>query len=319
MTFFVNVFVLFVISLSVHADLPVNYESLNGCEKQSILWKKVEKSAHKRLPKYKDFSFIELIRMSFSRLKIKNEFYSDLAPKGWVKLLHRRGAMAKVKYVSKGDHSYTGIFKGAECALIRLSLTFDPNTKKGVAPGLALKILRDKTHSANISMLYTLKGQGKNYNFFENSLSNIVPIVSSYPTKFVHDIFKRVTDYPEELVLTDMSEIDTYGDLPTQKRSPRQLFLVPSKKISFKSDKHEIRKDFLTIPSGTTLYEVRAVDVVHLNFNYQNYTMEDLKSFSNSKSSTLIGELVTTSKFVASEFADSGIFFRHQVREKSKE
>ena len=39
--------------------------------------------------------------------------------------------MAKVKFVPVSQHKYTGLFKGFDCALLRLSLTFkpDPNDK----------------------------------------------------------------------------------------------------------------------------------------------------------------------------------------------
>ena len=70
-----------------------------------------------------------------------------------------------VSIISKGNHNYSGVFQGAECAFLRLSLTFDPK-KKGVAPGLALKVLRDGLPSTNVSSLYSLDGQGKDYNFF---------------------------------------------------------------------------------------------------------------------------------------------------------
>lgn len=294
------------------ASIPSNYEALKACEKQEVLWDKVQASIHKELPDYKKMGLPQLIGMGMQEIQIKGSLHSDFSPEGWKKYLHRRGAVAKVKIVSV-NNKYSGIFQGADCAILRLSLTYKTAGSKPVAPGLALKVLRDGTHSANISALVSLEGQDKNFNFFKNPMSNIVPYSSKIGQKLVHGIFGKVSHYPEELMLNDMAEIGSQGEKVANAVSPRQLFFVPGKSVSeFSSDEHDVRDDFLKIPEGTVVYHLYALPEKYAKFDYSNYTPELAASYV--KEAEHVADIISTSEFAASEFGDDGIFFRHQLR-----
>ena len=98
------------------------------------------------------------------------------------KRIHSVGNVATVKYESIGTHSYTGMFKGADHALVRLSLATGA-TQEATTPGIRVKFFRDGMKSANFVAMYTLNGQQKNQkidgddvgNFFANTFSNHVP------------------------------------------------------------------------------------------------------------------------------------------------
>lgn len=293
------------------ASIPDKYDSLDACKKQDYLWGQIQASQHKELPPYRKFGLFQLMGMSVQKIGYKGELHSDIAPKGWKKYLHRRGAIAKVKFVPR-EHSYTGVFEGAECALLRLSLTYRVTGKRPVAPGLAFKILRDNAPSANISALVSLDGQEKDFAFFKNPMSNIVPTGNSLGQKLVHKIFRKVTRYPEELLLTDMAGTSTDGQKVQKVVSPRQIFFVPDPELKFSSDEHDVREDFFKIPEATTVYKVYALSDKYRNFDYTEYDDEKAKEFL--KHSEHIGDIVTTSEFIASQFGDDGIFFRHELR-----
>jgi hypothetical protein len=293
------------------ASVPQNYDALKACEKQDLLWGKASSTVYKDLPVYKKFGVFQLLGMSLQELQVKGNRFSDFAPDGWKKYLHRRGALAKVKIVSK-DHRYTGIFQGADCALLRLSLTYKVGGGKPVAPGLALKVLRDGVPSANISALVSLDGQGSEFNFFHNPMSNIVPMSSGFGQKLVHKLFKKVSRYPEELVSLDMAQINARGEKVKGAVAPRQIFFVPGSAVKFQSEEHDVREDFITIPEGTVVYQIYALSEKHKDFDYGEYSDEKAREFL--KDSTHIGDIVSTSEFVSSQFGDDGIFFRHQFR-----
>lgn len=296
----------------IPASTPANYQALKACEKQDILWEKVQTSIYKDLPEYKKMGLPQLIAMGMQELEVKGSLNSDFSPEGWKKYLHRRGVLAKVKIVPT-NNKYSGVFQGAECAFLRLSLTYKAGASKPVAPGLALKILRDGTYSANVSALVSLEGQEKDFNFFKNPMSNIVPISSKFGQKLVHGVFSKVTHYPEELVLNDMAEISSQGEKVASAASPRQLFFVPGESVrGFSSKEHDVREDLLKIPEGTVVYHIFALSDKYANFDYSTYTPEMASSFL--KESELVADIVSTSEFAASEFSDDGIFFRHQIR-----
>ncbi|WP_413289205.1 hypothetical protein [Bdellovibrio sp. HCB337] len=296
------------------ASVPSNYESLKACEKQEILWDKVKASVYKTLPEYRSLGFLQMLALGKQEISLKGSFHSDFAPKGWKKYLHGRGAIGKVKVVPVGN-KYTGIFQGADCALLRLSLTSKVSGDRAVAPGLAFKVLRDGIYSANISALVSLTGQDHEYNFFKNAMSNIVPVADGIGPGWVHSIFSKVTAYPEELVVADMATINAQGITANNVVAPRQIFFEPAGGLKFSSTEHDVRNDFATIPAGTTIYHVRVVSNEHKDFNYlENYTAEKVEGFF--KDSEHIADIVSTSEFVSSEFGDDGIFFRHQIRPK---
>jgi hypothetical protein len=295
------------------ASVPEKYDSLSACDKQEVLWEKARATAYKALPEHKSFGLMQLMGMGMQELKVKGERHSDFAPEGWKKYLHRRGSLAKVKLVSR-DSLYTGVFQGADCGLLRLSLTYNPEGKRPVAPGLVLKILRDKIHSANISALVSLEGQGKEFNFFANPMSNIVPVSNGMGQKIVHQLFSRVSNYPEQLQANDMAQFSPQGDKIVNLNSPTQIFFVPNKELKFSSNEHDVRDDFYKIPAGTIIYHLYALPEKYKNMDYANYRMDMVKTFI--QESEHVADIVSTSEFVASEFGDDGIFFKHQLKYK---
>jgi hypothetical protein len=192
--------------------------------------------------------------------------------------------VVQVEYVSTGDHPYTGLWQGAT-GLVRLSVTGDP-TKRGFAPGLALKMLVAGQDSANFSALYTLNGQGQDHNFFAHPLSNIVPVVNEFGPQFINGIFRRVTRYPTKLSLQDFGVFDRSGAAVTTPKSPEQISLMPE--LQFANDPHDFRTDLTPLPADSKIFTVMVND-----------------------SQQIIGHLVTKSKFVASAYGDRQLFFRH--------
>lgn len=295
------------------ASAPINFESFTACQKQDYVWDQIKKSQHKSLPAFEGFGLVELTRLAFQRIETKGALQSDFSPHGWKKYLHAVGSTATIRVVPRSS-IYSGVFEGAECGVIRLSLTYAPSGSRPVAPGLALKVFRDRTPSANVSALVSLYGQGDDYNFFKNPMSNIVPIGDEIGQRRVHNIFKKVSSYPEELVIGDFGRIGADGQQRLKPKSPRQIFFVPNSQLSTPSSESDFRISLGRIPAGTLLYKVYALPEKFNSFDYRNYTEELVQQFL--AQSDHIADLETTSEFISSKFGDSGIFFQHELRPK---
>jgi len=293
------------------ASVPNNYESMKACEKQAVLWGKIKETVHGVYPAYRSLGPLQLLAMSKQEVATKGKHHEDFAPEGWKKYLHSRASIATVKIVPTGN-KYTGVFQGADCALLRLSLTSAVTGSRPVAPGLALKVLRDGTPSSNVSALVSLDGQGKDFNFFKNPMSNIVPIGGQIGQKLVHKIFLSASNYPEELLSSELATTDVHGVAIKDAVSPRQIFFVPNPDLKSASESHEVREDFAKIPEGTLIYKIYAVPEKYRDFDYGQYTPEKVPEIL--KEAEPVADIVTTSVFIASEFGDDGIFFRHQLR-----
>ena len=74
------------------------------------------------------------------------------------KLIHSVGVVAKAKFVSNGEHSYTGLFKGSDYGLVRLSSAAAPSATNPLIPGMAVKFLRDGIDSANFVSMNSTAG-----------------------------------------------------------------------------------------------------------------------------------------------------------------
>lgn len=284
-------------------SLPADYESWTARQKQDFLWEnQILKSRYDRLPPLEK---IDVIGLFLTALTTKMDRLADEAPRRWKKAIHAHSSVAKIAFIPTTDTPFTGLFAGADCGLLRLSVTGDPSDR-GFAPGLALKLFVDGKPSENFSALVSLTGQGDNYNFFAHEFSNIVPTVNQIGPRLINLIFRRVSKYPTKLFLADMSEVDLQGHMVKEPRYPSQVFLVPNPSVQFPEiPEHDFREDLATIPSGTRLFSVYGVDPSEVED-------EELEKPEYRQKAKLIGYIQTTSEFVSSLYGDIRLFFRHQ-------
>ena len=297
---------------SVNTDFPSSppdYESWLAVDKQNFLWEQgILSSQYDRLPPLKK---IDVLGLFLTVLRTKMDRLKDRSPRKWKKAIHAHGSVAKIRFIATPDSPFTGLFKGADYGLMRLSLTGDPSDR-GFAPGLAIKLFRDGKPSANFSALVSLIGQGDDYNFFANEFSNIVPVVNSFGPRFINFIFRRVSKYPTKLYLQDLAEIDRQGERESKPYYPYQIFLVPNPQIQFPSTPHDFRDDLATIPAHTSLFSVYAVTPEQVGDKTARRAVSTIDKSGYRQKAQLIGQLETTSQFVASFYGDSLLFFRHQ-------
>ena len=91
------------------------------------------------------------------------------------KYIHTQGVHSSVKLTNIGSHPFTGIFKGADSGVLRMSAAKKPDPKiLNLAPGLGLKFLRNGIDSANLVAMFSVDGQ-PSWNFFANDWSNHIP------------------------------------------------------------------------------------------------------------------------------------------------
>jgi hypothetical protein len=286
------------VNLSIAAPLPDNYESWTAADKQDYLWnQRILLTAYTTLP---PLTAIDVIGLFLTPLRIKMDRQTDQVPRTWKKAIHAHASVATVRYISQPGTPYTGVFRDAQHGLIRLSLTGDP-ARRGFAPGMALKLLRDKVPSANLSALVSLTGQGENYNYFANDLSNIVPVVPQIGPKLINQIFRRVSRYPTKLFLENLAEYDQNGTKEPSPVFPEQIFFVPNPQLGFPAAPvRDFREDLASLSPETVLYDVLATPP-------DQPSGDDLRA-----KATKIGTLVLSSPFVSSAYGDDTLFFRHQ-------
>jgi len=291
-------------------NLPDNYQQLAACDKQSLLWENGVLRTDYRDSVLPPLAPIDIFGLLGDILWQKVKDDKDITPPGYKKPIHPYGAMAKVAFVPAATSPYTGLFKGNDCGFMRLSLTGDPSIR-GFAPGLAWKVFVDGKPSENVSALYTLSGQGTNYNFFANELSQYVSVETN-ETLATALIFKAVTAKPTQLLVDDMAKINDDGSAAVTPKAPTQIYFVPTAQVKsqFATSAHDFRKDLRTLSQGTTVYELWGTSDP-IQSSIVPATNVQLAA-ARRASAVKMGEIVLTSPFIVSQFGDSGLFFKHQ-------
>jgi len=213
------------------------------------------------------------------------------------KVIHTVGAVGRVEWRDLGGHNYSGIFKGARHGLVRLSLALEPDTEKlNTAPGMGLKFLRDGVDSANLVAMYSVDGQ-ESWNFFKNDFSNHIPELSFGLKASLGLKFSSATRNIRQVGISDWGKHGESGAETANPSFPYRLRFHPTGNISFPDTyARPNTEDLITIPSGSVLYQVFALD-------------EPEKLGGKEKR---IADLVLTSEMVTSKWGDQHLFIRHQ-------
>ena len=75
------------------------------------------------------------------------------------KTFHSIGLVAKSKWVSVGDHPYTGVFRGSDTGYMRYSNATPIDKQRGkMTPGMGYKFLRDGVDSGNFVAMFSVDG-----------------------------------------------------------------------------------------------------------------------------------------------------------------
>jgi len=222
---------------------------------------------------------------------------------GWVtdgtrwKLIHSVGTVGKVEWRDLGGHSYTGVFTGASNGFVRFSLAKEPSPPtQDTAPGMGLKFLRDGMDSANLVAMYSVNGQDS-WNFFKNDFTthlgpgglDLLPLQVK---------FSEATNYVQYAALSNWGQYGEDGvEVTDSMLFPFMLRFKPSGEVSFPDEYvNDWLEDLKSIPMGTTLYQVWALD-----------KPEELGGVE-----VHIADLVLTSDMTTTMWGDKHMFFRHQ-------
>lgn len=271
------------------------------------LWQQIESTRHPSLPPYDD---IDVPGMLLGKLRYKVEHASDFRPTKWKKWIHRRAVVAKATYKSVGGHAYTGLWaEQAAPVLLRMSLTYDP-AKRGVAPGIAIKFLVDGQPSRDLSLLTGLDSQGQDYQFFKMTFSNVVAPSEKMGARIVARIFNRVDKPSNRIGVSHLGDVTAAGAPVKPAVSPLHIFARGPADFSKATPARDIREDFIRMPPRTTpILEVFARPG-GAREDYDDVEWDLLRTYESR--AVKIGEIRLDSAFVASEFGDDQLFFRHE-------
>jgi len=215
--------------------------------------------------------------------------------------MHALGAVAPVRFVSVGNHPYTGLFKGAEHGLLRVGMTLpskpmDGKYFDGVIPGVALKLFRDGLPSSNIVLIPDVKPQVCNSNFFDGLFSTHIALTDPETSPFLgfasHKLLQATACGNQVGTSAMAAQGGQIGD--------GEVFPF---KVEFSTQQHQRLIDcddfagslanFSSISPHAALFDVYATE-------------------NPGSERTLIGYIELKDPFTTSDFGDKQLFFMHQ-------
>lgn len=224
---------------------------------------------------------------------------SDLMEPGRPKLIHARGAVAKVRLDIAPDSPFTGLLSsdadGGAFGLLRLSLVAKVDGKAAYTPALALKLLIDNCPSADVLAMNHTVGQGRDFNVFSNSMTNDLSGTHNElraAQRVMSFFFHRVSRQPRRMVSTHLAVKQRNGSAVEQVVAPDRLVFraTPQAKAIFANRAGvDFRIVLGELDPDTVLYEVDGMV---------------------GGRAEPIGRLTMTSNFVSSSGGDR-LFFRH--------
>jgi len=90
-------------------------------------------------------------------------------PPNRLKFIHATGCVALMKFVSHNNHDFTGIFKGADYGIMRISEVGSSRREDKPNASAGFKFFRDGVASANMMTVHAFEGHDT-YNFLRRDI-----------------------------------------------------------------------------------------------------------------------------------------------------
>ena len=267
-----------------------------------------------------------------------NESVPDIL-KSYVRLTHRYGVFAKLKYVptEAAKNTYTGQFaEGNDQVLGRFSSAVPPSVQDRFTPAVSAKFFLDGRNESQVLITqHDVGGQsvGKDRiynNFFEKPLSNRLSFENNVESgvgafsRFLYtaSYFSKKLNLPyefdpRELQADHLSQFTPDGHSVEKPKGPRFVWSVAGTSA--------LKAYFQTLDKPGADYRNAFLSLNHVVDGVEGSGKEDggivvlrlygsdTWTYNPEAEATLLGEFVTTSQFVASDAADQRLFFRHSL------
>jgi len=300
------------------------YSQLNAPQKLGTLWSKIEASEYEELPQ--DWIRPQDIGRLTDGLDVNFVFdrFSDERPGDVKRFFHEYGSVAQVEWVgpTRTPSAFTGLFQGSDYGLLRVSHCA-PLFTLGVRPpySFALKMMRSGMYSANVATCEPPRGNsGKadpdDYNVFRRTLTTSTRLGTNNQALFgaAQNVTGFLSPVEPGLYTQDGEKVDSVV-------APPLIIFEPNQELadSLPGNK-DFRVDLDLIPEGSTLYTGYAtVDDDGKPEMCMCYDTVEGKlpcwtlAQAQAANCTVVnlGSIKTRSRFVASQYGDEKLLFKH--------
>ena len=279
---------------AIEAVSAPQFGAATACQKQAIFWDFISGTPYDPLPSAHT-SQLQTFSRLLSRSFLKQSFVlNDDVRLPRIKAFHAFGTAAKVNFVADGNHPFTGIFATGAAGIARASLAVG---MPDYSPAISFKFLLDGPHPSQNLLLHQSLDPQSSRDFFERSQCNRTLIPSIFPTSLVTPMLRfwltSVSDPFEHQLLDHLADVTSDGTRISHPVAPELVNLYsPDEVHNDPGSTEDFRTLLGEIPSGTLIYRM-----------YGRITKKAAPIY--------IGSITTESAFIASEFQDRVLAFKH--------
>ena len=235
-----------------------DYQALSASCKMDILWERVTRS--KVVERF--FTGNDLKGFFEDDINLSYDTVSDTQPIGVVKRLFPRGVVTQVEFIPSYGSRYTGVFRGARNAIMRMSefVMTEPEAPK-TTPALEVKFLRDGMSSANLMTQFAFDGQ-PSFNHFKNRQSNIIKEMENECSRETYG--KKLAEGTNHIgarSVMEMAEFDQHGKKEKNPHWPFMIEVEPYDAYGW-TDKYQndFHEQLQVLPQDTVVWKMYGYD-----------------------------------------------------------
>ena len=265
-----------------------------AAEQRRVFYEKIVPSSYKTLPDLSRGLFLGFEKSGAKRTADRAlEASGDETPpeRRRLKVMNTFGTAALFEFVAEPGSPYTGVFRGG-AGVMRFSYAGPPDLI-GPIPGVAFKFFVDGGQSRDFVAMNGFSSQGGSTSVFLKPMSNALPEPQSAVMKAVKAVLGKMSGRadPLRMDLAHLANVDSSGKTVAAPSAPEQIFLEPTHQDGIPADSAaDFRADLARVKPDTAVYEVTAL---------------------SGGRKILLGRIVTRSPFVASEYGDTALAFKH--------
>lgn len=263
-------------------------------EKQDILWGFIARLPYEILPSAYISDFTTISRLMSRPFLTKAFVEDDDVRPPRTKSFHTFGTVAKMRFVADGNHPFTGIFASGAVGFCRASLAVG---MPKYSPAAAFKFLIDGPRPSENLLLHQSLDLQASRDFFERAPTNHTILPVTFPNTLIIRIFRvwlSPISKPIEIQrLEHLAEVGSEGTPVEHAYAPELVYFYGADEVrNDPASQEDFRSILGAISSGTPLYRVYG-------------------KASRTSKQIYIGSITTESPFVASEFGDRILAFKH--------
>jgi len=296
-----------VMILAVEFSGP-SWQSKSASEKHSTIWARLasdQTSGAFPFPVKLLKLFVENMDISFDTDSDDFPYQGPFGVERREKLIHSVGVVGQVVFKGFKNHSYTGLYKGANYGIIRWSWASaaNPLSEYPFLPGVAFKFFRDGMKSTNLFTMTSLVGS-ETPNIFRYDVSNHIPDLyeNTIDPKLLllRKTFSKASAWPGFVALSDFARYNEDGTEVAKPVFPYRLIFHPPPEIRTLMD------------NGATKTETEFAKFFLSNLNKPVPLIYSVWAEAEPNApSQKIGELELKSAPISSQYSDTQLFFQH--------